>query len=102
MAVNVPFVFWGGFKGALIGMAFWGLGLGMQGSALRSSIAHLTDPSRRGSAYGTFGVIFGLCWFLGSVLIGQLYDHSLTLTILTSVALQLLAIPLLLKVEIPA
>ncbi len=100
--LSVPFVFWGGFKGALIGMAFWGLGLGMQGSALRSSIAHLTDPSRRGSAYGTFGVIFGLCWFLGSVLIGQLYDHSLTLTILTSVALQLLAIPLLLKVEIPA
>lgn len=100
--VSVPSLFWGNFSMIIAGMTFWGLGLGMQGSALRSAVAHLTEPGKRGLAYGTFGVIFGFCWFVGSVLVGELYDHSLAMTVLASVGLQIGAIPLILKVKIPA
>jgi MFS family permease len=100
--LSVPLVFWGHFAFALLGMIFWGLGLGMQGSALRSYVAHLSHPAQRGAAYGTFGVLFGFAWFLGSVLIGELYDHSIALTVCVSILLQLLALPLISKVEVPA
>jgi MFS family permease len=100
--LSVPCVFWGGFGVALMGMVLWGLGLGMQGSSLRSCIAHLSLPGQRGAAYGTFGVVFGLCWFLGSVLVGELYDHSITLAVVASVLLQIGAFPIFSKVEIPA
>ena len=100
--LSVPCVFWGHFGVALTGMVLWGLGLGMQGSALRSCVAHLASPRQRGAAYGTFGVLFGLCWFLGSVLIGELYDHSMLMMALTSGVLQICSIPFFLKIEIPA
>lgn len=97
--LSVPCVFLGHFGFALFGMILWGLGLGMQGSALRSFVAHLSHPNQRGAAYGTFGVLFGLAWFLGSVLIGELYDHSIALTVCVSCLLQLLALPFLFKVR---
>lgn len=98
--LSIPCVFAGGFSTALIGMILWGLGLGMQGSVLRSIVANLVEPEKRSSAYGVFGVIFGLCWFLGSSLTGWLYDHSITVTIIVSMILQLCSIPLFLKLNL--
>jgi hypothetical protein len=49
---------------------------------------------RRGSAYGIFNTGYGVFWFLGSALMGVLYDHSLPMLIAFSVAAQLASIPL--------
>ncbi len=49
---------------------------------------------RRASGYGIFQTVFGLCWFLGSALMGMLYEVSLNGLIAFSVPAQLLAIPL--------
>lgn len=100
-ALSSPFVFFGHFSLVVMGMIFWGIGLGMQGSLLRSIIAHLTSPEQRSTAYGTFGLIFGFFWFCGSAILGVLYDRSILATVAFSTLLQLCSIPLLLKIEIP-
>ncbi|MDD5217558.1 MAG: MFS transporter [Candidatus Omnitrophica bacterium] len=94
-ALFAPCVFRGGFGLALCGMVFWGIGMGAQESIMRAAIATMVPLEKRGTAYGIFNTGYGLCWFLGSAVMGMLYDKSLTLLIVFSVALQIGAIPLL-------
>jgi predicted MFS family arabinose efflux permease len=58
----------------------------------------LVSPERRGTAYGLLNSGYGLAWFLGSVLLGVLYDISLPALIIFSMAAQLAAVPLLWRV----
>jgi predicted MFS family arabinose efflux permease len=90
-----PLVFLGGPVPALLGMALWGIGMGAQESILRATIARLVAPEHRGTAYGTFNACYGVAWFLGSALMGWLYDVSLSLLIAFSVLMQLASLPLL-------
>ncbi|QER42577.1 MFS transporter [Thermodesulfobacterium sp. TA1] len=94
-----PLCFLGGFYGAVLGMILWGIGMGAQESIMRSAVAWLVPKEKRGIGYGVFNTGYGLFWFLGSTVLGLLYDFSIFALILTSVVLQLLAIPLLLKVR---
>jgi MFS family permease len=87
-------VFLGGFALALLGMALWGIGMGAQESVMRAAIAEMVSPERRGSAYGIFNAGYGIFWFLGSALMGILYDVSLPMLIVFSVTAQLASIPL--------
>lgn len=98
-AFFAPLVFWGGYYGALSGMILWGLGMGVQGSILRAALGAMVPPNRRASGYGVFQTGFGLAWFLGSVLMGVLYDVSLWGLVAFSVLIQLLAIPLFFRVS---
>lgn len=81
------------------GMVLWGIGMGAQESIVRAIVANLVPPAWRGSAYGIFSTGYGLAWFLGSLLMGMLYDRSLGLLVLVSVVLQLLGLPLLLWIR---
>jgi MFS family permease len=89
-----PLVFLGGFNLALLGMALWGIGMGAQESIMRAAIAGMVPANRRGSAYGIFNTGYGVFWFLGSALIGVLYDTSIVSLIIFSVVMQLASIPL--------
>ena len=97
-AFFAPLVFWGGFWGAVAGMALWGVGMGAQESILRAAIATLVPAERRGSAYGLFNAAYGIAWFLGSALMGYLYDTSLAGLVAFSVVAQVAAVPLFVKV----
>jgi MFS family permease len=97
-----PLVFWGGFSASLAGMALWGVGMGAQESILRAAIAGMVPSDRRGSAYGLFNAGYGVAWFLGSALMGYLYDTSLSGLIAFSVLAQLAAIVLLVLVGMRA
>ncbi len=66
---------------------------------MRAAVAGMVPASRRGSAYGVFNSAYGMLWFLGSVLMGFLYDISIPSLIIFSVAIQLAAIPLLVLVK---
>lgn len=83
-----------------IGMACWGIGMATQTSLFRSVLAHLIPPQQRSTGYGLFGVIYGLGWFLGSALIGSLYDASIGFSAITSALLQLCSLPFLYKIPI--
>jgi MFS family permease len=92
-----PLVFLGGFYLSLFGMALWGVGMGAQESIVRAQIADMTPTDKRGSAYGIFNTGYGLFWFMGSALMGVLYDISIPYLIIFSMLIQLASIPLLIK-----
>ena len=100
MAVSIlaaffaPLVFLGGFDLALWGMALWGIGMGAQESVIKAALAEMVPRERRATGYGMFNTGFGLFWFLGSALMGILYDFSLGALIAFSMVAQLAAIPL--------
>lgn len=88
-----PLAFLGGPLLALIGVILWGIGIGAQESIMRSAIAVMIPPERRGSGYGLFNTGYGLFWFLGSALMGVLYDTSLPMLVLFSMMMQGLSLP---------
>lgn len=94
-----PLVFLGGFNYVLLGMVLWGIGMGAQESVMRASVAEMVPADRRGSAYGIFNTGFGVSWFLGSALMGVLYDISIPALIAFSMIMQLVSIPLFLFVK---
>jgi MFS family permease len=97
-----PLVFLGDTSLALLGIAFWGIGMGAQESVLKAAIAGMVPKSKRATAYGIFSTGYGLSWFLGSALMGILYDHSLTILIVFASTTQLLAVPFFLWVKLQA
>lgn len=99
-SVSPLFLFLGTHFELWIGVVLWGIALGTQNALFRSMLAHLIPPNLRSTGYGLFGVIFGLAWFLGSTLIGVLYDHAIALSACTSLVLQLLALPLLARLKV--
>jgi predicted MFS family arabinose efflux permease len=98
-ALYAPLAFLGGFWVALVGVAIWGLGMGVQESIMAAAVAPMVSPDRRSSAYGLFTGIYGIAWFFGSVAIGALYEASLTALVAFSVIAELLAVPFLLVVR---
>ena len=92
-AAFAPLVFLGGFWTALIGSALWGLGMGVHESIIPAVVAPMVSPDRRASAYGLFTAGYGVFWFLGSALMGVIYDHSVAATIVFCVTLELAAVP---------
>ncbi|BCV21565.1 MFS transporter [Moorella sp. Hama-1] len=93
-----PLVFLGGFAMALVGMVIWGIGMGAQESVLRAAVANMISIDRRGTAYGVFNTGYGIFWFLGSALMGMLYDLSVGYVVAFSVVTQLLSVLLMLYV----
>ena len=97
-ALFAPLVFWGGFPIALLGMVLWGVSMGAQESIMRAAVAGMVPRDRRGTAYGIFNTGYGIAWFLGSALMGVLYDLSVPSLIAFSIMTQLLSLPLLVAV----
>jgi MFS family permease len=96
-----PFVFWGGSYAVIAGITLWGIGMGAQESIMRAAIANMISADKRASAYGVFNAGFGLFWFLGSALMGFLYDISMPVLVVFSVAVQLASIPFFIIVRTP-
>ncbi len=78
----------------LIGVALWGVGMGAQESILKAAVTSMVPKSSRATGYGIFECSFGVFWFLGSWLLGVLYEVSTGAMIAVSVLSQLAAIPL--------
>jgi MFS family permease len=87
----LPLGFLGGFAGAIAAVACWATGLGVQDASLRSGIAQVVSMNKRGSAFGAFNGVYGVAWFLGSVIMGLLYDHSLMALVVFGVVAQFAA-----------
>lgn len=81
----------------LIGIALWGIGMGAQESILKAAVTTMVPKASRATGYGIFECAFGAFWFLGSWLMGALYDVSIPAMIAVSVIAQLAAIPLYMR-----
>jgi len=100
-ALATPLLFLGGSWVVLAGVAVWGVAMGGVESVVRAAVAVLVPATRRGAAYGIFGAVFGLAWFAGSAALGVLLDVSRLLLVVLSVAVQLAAVPVLVRVARP-
>ncbi|MBN1683985.1 MAG: MFS transporter [Gammaproteobacteria bacterium] len=72
---TAPLVFLGSFWLIIFGMALWGISIGTQESILKAAISDSVSRDKRASAFGLFNMVFGFFWFIGSALIGLLYDR---------------------------
>jgi len=88
-----PFVFFGNFPLALIGMVLWGIGFGAQDTLLKAIIAGILPDGKRNSAFGLFYTGYGSGWLVGSVTTGLLYSRSLPLVVAFSIFMQLISLP---------
>ena len=94
-AASAPLVFLGGSISALTGMILWGIGMSAQGSLFQAILTGVIPPAKRSTAFGLFDTGYGIAWFLGSAVMGLLYDKSILAVALFSVILQLAALPIL-------
>jgi len=76
----------------IIGVLCWGIIMGIHETIMRSAIADITSLNKRGTGYGIFNTTYGLAVFLGSVLLGFLYDLSIALVISVIIFIECLAL----------
>jgi len=76
-SLAVPFILLlDGTAVIILGIIFWGIGMGAQESIFKAVVAKIVPKAYRARGYGIFATVFGLFWFLGSLIIGSLYDVS--------------------------
>lgn len=94
LSVFIPiFAFSLNFTLALIGAVIWGVVMGIHETIMKSAVADLTPIKKRATGYGVFNAAYGLAMFIGSALMGILYDYSIPVLIGVAVVLEILAIP---------
>ncbi len=76
-----------------VGIVLWGVGMGAQESIMKAAVSSIIPRAHRSAGFGIFETGFGVAWFLGSWLLGALYDVRPLYLVLVSVAVQLLAVP---------
>lgn len=81
----------------IFGVVLWGIGMGAQESILKAAVTTMVPKSSRATGYGIFECSFGIFCFLGSWLLGVLYDVSVPVMVVVSVVAQIAAIPMYLK-----
>ncbi len=74
-----------------IGILLWGVGMGAQESIMKAAVSRVVPRSMRSSGFGIFETGFGIAWFLGSWLLGALYDIDPKWLAVVSAAAQILA-----------
>ncbi|MCC8392368.1 MFS transporter [Paraburkholderia sp. MMS20-SJTR3] len=59
----------------LIGVALWGLHMGITQGLLATMVAHPAPPELKGTAFGFFNLMSGLAMLVASVMAGELWDR---------------------------
>jgi MFS family permease len=89
-----PFVFFGGFDAALLGIILWGIGYATQDTLLKALVATVLPDGRRNFAFGLYYGGYGVGWLVGSVLTGLLYEQSRLALVVFAIAAQLVSVPI--------
>jgi MFS family permease len=75
----------------LLGVALWGLHMGLTQGLLAAMVAETAPQSLRGTAFGVFNLASGICMLFASVIAGWLWDrHGASTTFLASAVLSML------------
>jgi MFS family permease len=61
---------------AIAGVALWSITHAATGSIAKAMIAAIVPRNQRGRAYGLFFLVFGIAWWVGSLMLGALYDQD--------------------------
>ncbi|HEY1729405.1 MAG TPA: MFS transporter [Candidatus Baltobacteraceae bacterium] len=97
-ACATPLVFLGSFWLSVLGSALWGMSMGVHESIIPAAVSTMVAREHRASAFGIFTAAYGVAWFAGSLVIGIFYTRSLVDLVAFCVALQLIAVPIFIRV----
>lgn len=75
-----------------IGIILWGIGMGAQESIMKAAVSKIIPRTMRSTGFGIFETGFGIAWFLGSWILGALYDLKPLSLVVVSVTAQLMAV----------
>jgi MFS family permease len=78
-----------------VGILMFGVVLGMHETIMRAGVAKIVHSERRATAYGIFNTASGLAFFVGSVILGALYDVSVHYLVIFSTICQIIALVVL-------
>lgn len=88
------FIFMLGSRWALfLGVILWGIGMGAQESIMKAAVSTIMPKSGRSTGFGIFETGFGVAWFLGSWLMGIMYDIKPVYLVVFSVISIAAAVP---------
>jgi MFS family permease len=76
----------------VIGILLWGIAMGAQESILKAVVSSLVSKDKRATAYGIFYTVFGSAWFLGSLIIGLLYEINLLYIVFFTILMESIAL----------
>jgi MFS family permease len=76
----------------VLGVLLWGIAMGAQESILKAVVSALVSKEKRATAYGIFYTVFGSAWFLGSILIGYLYEINIIYIVIFTVLMESIAL----------
>jgi predicted MFS family arabinose efflux permease len=76
----------------IVGVLCWGIVMGIHETIMRSAIADITSLVKRGTGYGIFNTTYGLAVFIGSALLGLLYDFSIPFVITAIIFIEAVAL----------
>ena len=99
MVAAWPVLAFGGTLAVVVpGILLWGAAVGVQDSTVKALVADLVPRERRATAYGVFAGVQGAGALLGGIAAGAAYDRSVPALVIGVVALQVIALVLLLPV----
>lgn len=98
--ISMPLIFSSSKFYALIGILLWGIVLGMQESIMRAGVSKLAPVKKRGFSYGIFNSLYGLSFFIGSALMGYLYDIKPVFLVSFSIFFNLISLFIFIKFKI--
>ena len=78
-----------------VGVALWGMSLGVQESTMRAAVADMVPGGKRATSYGMFSVATGIGTFIGATVIGLLYPLGQPAIAVYAVVLQAAAFVML-------
>ena len=74
IAADLVLAFSGGLVGAALGVALWGLHLGLTQGVLAALVADAAPADQRGAAFGVFNFVSGIAALVASLAAGALWD----------------------------
>jgi MFS family permease len=76
IVADLVLAYGGGIAGVMIGVALWGLHMGLTQGLLAALVADTAPDRLRGTAFGVFNLVSGIAMLLASVIAGGLWDWA--------------------------
>ena len=76
IVADLVLAYGGGIAGVMIGVALWGLHMGLTQGLLAALVADTAPENLRGTAFGVFNLVSGIAMLLASVIAGGLWEWA--------------------------
>ena len=93
IAIPIPLLLFSKeYLAILISVVLWGAVIGIYETIMRATVADIVSPTTRPLAYGVMGFMYGISWMIGSIILGYLYDLSISLVVIFAVVASALSL----------